>query len=114
MRNAPVDEPSTEHTTVAVGPRYRSLAALHFRDFRLLFLAQFTTAMGQWMDQVARGWLLYDLTGSTIHLGAVGALRLLPLLFLTPIAGTMADRYGRKTQMIAAQSINAIANVVLG
>ncbi len=94
--------------------RIRALEALQFREFRLLWLGQLTTAIGQWMDQVARGWLLYDLTGSPLQLGLVGMIRIFPLLFLSPIAGTLADRYGRKTQLIAAQSANAIANVVLG
>jgi MFS family permease len=92
----------------------RTFEALQFREFRLLWFGQFTTAMGQWMDQVARGWLLYDLTGSTVQLGLVGALRAVPLLLLSPVAGTLADRYGRKTQLIAAQTINALANIVLG
>lgn len=94
--------------------RVRALEPFQFREFRLLFLAQLTTAMAQWMDQVARGWLLYDLTGSPLQLGLVGTLRIFPLLFLSPIAGTMADRYGRKTQLIASQSVNVATNAVLG
>jgi MFS family permease len=70
--------------------------------------------MGQWMDQVARGWLLYELTGSPLQLGLVSMLRIFPLILLAPIAGTMADRYGRKTQMIVSEVINGLANVLLG
>jgi MFS family permease len=92
----------------------RALEALQFREFRLIFLAQLTTSMAQWMDQVARGWLLYDLTGSPLQLGLVGTLRIFPLLFLSPIAGTMADRYGRKTQLIVSQSVNVLTNALLG
>jgi MFS family permease len=99
---------------VVVFGRVRALEALQFREFRLLWLGQFTTAMGTWMDQVARGWLLYDLTGQPFQLGLVGFLRVFPLLFLSPIAGTMADRYGRKTQLIISQMVNALANAVLG
>jgi len=93
--------------------RVKALEALQFREFRLLWMAQFTTAMAQWMDQVARGWLLYDLTGSPLQLGLVGFLRVFPLLFLSPIAGTMADRYGRKTQLISSQVVNGVANAIL-
>jgi MFS family permease len=91
-----------------------ALGALQFREFRLLWMSQLTTAIGQWMDQVARGWLLYDLTGSPLQLGLVGMIRIFPLLLLSPIAGTLADRYGRKTQLIIAQVVNVIANVILG
>jgi len=94
--------------------KVRALEPFQSREFTLLWLSQFTTAMGQWMDQVARGWLLYDITGSPMQLGLVGVLRIFPLIFLSPIAGTMADRYGRKTQLITSQLINGGANLVLG
>jgi len=94
--------------------RIGAFDALQFREFRLLWMGQLTTALGQWMDQVARGWLLYELTGSPFHLGLVGVTRILPLLLLSPVSGTMADRYGRKTQLIVAQSINALVNALLG
>src|SRR5207237_7332453 len=64
----------------------RAFEPLQFREFRLVWLGQFTTAMGQWMDQVARGWLLYDLTGSPFQLGLVGVLRIFPLILFSAIA----------------------------
>jgi MFS family permease len=64
--------------------------------------------LSQWMDQVTRGWLMYELTSSAVQLGAVTAIRVVPLLLLSPVAGTLADRYGRKTQLIASQAINAL------
>jgi MFS family permease len=66
-----------------------------------------------WMDQVTRGWLMYDITGSALDLGLVNAVRLLPIIFLSPLAGVMADRYGRKTQLIADQLTNAAVNFLL-
>src|SRR5439155_16853719 len=59
-------------------------------------------------------WLLYDLTGSPLQLGFVAVLRIFPILLLSPVAGTVTDRYGRKTQLILSQTINAAANGVLG
>ncbi len=69
--------------------------------------------MGQWMDQAARGWLIYTLTGSAMQLGLVSAMRGAPLLFFGVVAGVVADRYGRKAQLIIAQVVNAILNLVL-
>ena len=37
-----------------------TFASLHSRDYRLLWLAQLSTSMGQWMDQMTRGWLMYQ------------------------------------------------------
>jgi hypothetical protein len=44
-------------------------SAFLFREFRLLWGAQLGNALGINMDLVARGWLIYDLTGSTLDLG---------------------------------------------
>ena len=86
---------------------------LLFREYRLLWGAQFGNAMGINMDLVARGWLIYDLTGSTVELGLVTGVRLLPQLILAPVAGVLADRGNRKQQLITAQVINAIMNFIL-
>ncbi len=52
------------------------------------------------MDQVARGWLLYELTDSTLQLGLVRGVQAIPILLLSPLAGSVADRYSRKNQVI--------------
>lgn len=90
-----------------------TFVSLHLRDYRLLWLAQLSTSMGQWMDQMTRGWLMYELTGSALELGLATALRGLPLLFFGILAGAVADRSNRKSQLILAQVTNAILNVLL-
>ncbi len=87
--------------------------SLGLRDYRLLWLGHLTTSMGQWMDQTARSWLIYTLTGSALQLGLVSAARGLPLLFFGVVAGVVADRYGRKMQLIIAQVVNVFLNVIL-
>lgn len=69
--------------------------------------------MGIWMDQVTRSWLIYQLTDSPLQLGAVNAVRGIPLLLFGAIAGVVADRYGRKAQLVIAQVVNAILNIIL-
>jgi MFS family permease len=87
--------------------RLPTFQAFRYSQFRLLWYGQVGTGMAMWMDQVARGWLMYELTGSALQLGFVTAVRVVPLLLLSPIAGTLADRSGRKAQLIIAQSVNA-------
>jgi MFS transporter, DHA1 family, staphyloferrin A biosynthesis exporter len=93
--------------------RTRTFESLSMRDYRLLWLGQLTTTMGQWMDQTARSWLIYTLTGSALQLGFVSAVRGAPLLLFGVVAGVAADRYGKKAQLIIAQIVNAILNLVL-
>lgn len=93
--------------------KIRTFDSLGLRNYRLLWLGQVCTSMGQWMDQVTRGWLMYELTGSAADLGFVTAARGLPLLFFGVIAGALADRSGRKVQLVVAQVTNAALNLVL-
>ena len=64
--------------------------------------------MAFWMDQVARGWLIYELTDSALQLGLVRGVQAIPTLLLSPLAGTTADRYSRKTQILVAQIIDGL------
>ena len=60
------------------------------------------------MDQVTRGWLIYQLTDSALQLGLVRGVQAIPFLLLSPLAGSAADRYSRRTQVILAQAVNAL------
>lgn len=91
----------------------RTFESLTIRDYRLLWFGQLSTSMGQWMDQTARSWLIYELTGSPLQLGLVSAVRGAPLIIFSVIAGVFADRYGRKAQLIISQAVNIILNAVL-
>jgi MFS family permease len=63
--------------------------------------------MATWMDQVTRGWLIYELTNSSFQLGLVRGVQALPILLLAPIAGSTADRYSRKSQVMVALVVDA-------
>jgi len=86
----------------------RALEALRHREFRLLWFGQVFVSMGTWMDQVARGWLIYELTNSALQLGLVRGVQAIPFLLLSPVAGSTADRYSRKRQVMVAQVVNGL------
>ncbi len=92
------------------GQLARSLA---YPNFRLLFAGQVSTAAAQWMEQVTRGWLIYEMTGSVFLLGLVQAVRAAPLLFLGPFGGVLADRMDRRRQLMVAQLLNMALNALL-
>ena len=62
--------------------RLRTFAALRHREFLLLWSGQAATAMAMWMDQVVRGWLIYELTNSPVQLGLVQGIQAIPILVL--------------------------------
>ena len=88
--------------------RLRALEALRYREFRLLWYGQVFTSMATWMDSIARGWLIYELTDSSFQLGLVRGVQAIPTLLLSPIAGTAADLYSRKTQILIAQIVDGL------
>src|SRR5574341_2158114 len=91
----------------------RAFEALRERNFRLLWLGQACTGMGTWMDQVTRGWLIYELTNSALQLGLVRGIQAIPFLLLSPVAGSVADRYSRKMQVLVAQVADGLFYAML-
>jgi hypothetical protein len=86
----------------------RILDALRHREFRLIWYGQIFSSMATWMDQVARGWLIYELTDSAFQLGLVRGIQAVPILLLSPLAGSTADRYSRKMQVLVAQIVDGL------
>jgi len=88
--------------------RLRAFEALRYREYRLLWYGQIFASMGTWMDQVTRGWLIYELTNSTLQLGMIRGIQAIPYLLLSPLAGSTADRYSRKFQVVGSQFANGL------
>ena len=86
----------------------RAFEALRHREYRLIWYGQLFSSMGTWMDEVTRGWLIYQLTDSAVQLGLVRGVQAIPFLLLSPLAGSAADRYSRKTQLLIAQAANGL------
>ena len=86
----------------------RAFQVLRYREYRLLCYGQIAGSMGTWMDEVARGWLIYELTDSVAQLGLVRGIQAIPFLFLAPIAGSFADRHSRRMLLIVTQSVHAL------
>lgn len=88
--------------------RFRTFEALRHRQYRLIWYGQIFASMGTWMDQVTRGWLIYELTDSALQLGLVRGIQAIPFLLLSPIAGSVADRYSRKRLVVLTQTADGI------
>ena len=91
----------------------RLAAAFAFPDFRNLWLAAFTSAVGTWMQRFAQQWLILTLTGSAFFLGLDAFLGELPLLLFTLIGGVIADRHDRRQLLIASQTLQMLCALTL-
>ena len=68
--------------------------ALSHPNYRLYWIGQSTSITGRWMQRMAVGWLVWELTESTSWLGIVAFADTIPLLVFTLIAGAITDRIG--------------------
>src|SRR6201998_3267513 len=79
------------------------LPALKVRNFQLFFAGQLISLIGTWMDNIAEAWLVYRLTGSSLLLGTVAFAGQIPVFLLAPVGGMVADRWNRRSIVIATQ-----------
>ena len=84
------------------------------RDFRYFFVGAVLSNTGTWMQTVALGWLVYELTRSSTALGTVNFLSGIPITVLIIFTGTIADRFDRRKLLIWSQVILMIQAVALG
>lgn len=80
--------------------------SLKHRSFRLLWFGQALQSEGQWMEQVARGWLLWELSHDPFMLGLYATMRNLPNLVMAIPAGLLTDRVSR-VALIQVSQISA-------
>ncbi|CAN5325026.1 MFS transporter [soil metagenome] len=89
---------------------------LRVPQFRALWLASVVSNVGSFLQSVAAGWLMLELTGSPLWVAAMSATTTLPLLFFALHAGALADVVDRRKVLLAAQVVmgsSAVAMAVL-
>jgi MFS family permease len=93
----------------------RLAAALHYRDFRVLWIGAFTSSIGTWMQKVAQSWLVLTITGpaSAFYLGLDSFLGEAPILLFTLIGGVVADRRDRRQLLLMSQYVQMTAAFTL-
>lgn len=84
--------------------QHSPLAAFRSRDFRLLWFGNLVSLTGTEMTRTAVSWQIYELTGSELALGMIGAARLIPLVLLALGSGVLADALDRRKLMIVSQT----------
>lgn len=89
--------------------RRRMFRALSHRDFRLFWTGAFLSNVGTWMQAVAQGWLILQLTNSAFWLGLDAFMATAPGLVLTLVGGVFADLIDRRRLLIFTQVVAGIA-----
>lgn len=95
------------------GAAISPFASLRHRNFRLFFTGQSISLVGTWMQSVAQGWLVLQLTNSPFYVGLVSALGSLPILLVSLPAGVFADRMNKRRVIIVTQALSLLQALVL-
>ncbi|MDZ7343991.1 MAG: MFS transporter [candidate division KSB1 bacterium] len=77
--------------------------ALRHRNYRLHFFGQLLSFTGSWIQNVAQGWLVYELTHSAFWLGLIGFLNFLPISLFSLVGGSIADRFSKRRLLLMTQ-----------
>jgi MFS family permease len=89
--------------TAAVRPRRSTLQVLVSRDFGVFFFGSSLSNIGTWFQNIAAGLLVYELTRSTLLVGAVNFAQFIGAFLLAPVAGAAADRFDRRRLLMVSQ-----------
>ena len=87
---------------------HKTFSSLKIRNYRLYFIGQSISMSGTWMQTVAQGWLVLQLTHSGAQLGSVVALQFLPMLIAGPWGGLIADRFNKRRILYYTQSASGL------
>ena len=83
----------------------RTFASLRkHRNYRLYFASHGISFAGTWMQQIAAYWLVLELTGSPLAVGALALAQLLPVSLFGLVVGTVIDRFDVRRLLLLTES----------
>ncbi len=94
--------------------RLSSFPALLNRNYRIYFFGQFVSVVGTWLQIVAQGWLVLQLTNSAFLIGLVAALATFPSLLFSLFGGVIVDRFRKKKILFFTQTASMVLALLLG
>jgi MFS family permease len=109
-RAASDERPEPAPQADADAPARRSLALLGDRTFGPYFAGKVLSTIGVWIHNIAAAILVWELTRSTLLVGAVSVGQFLPQFFLAPWSGARADRGDRRKQLIFGRMVTVVGS----
>jgi MFS family permease len=105
-----VDAPGNTVPDRRPGPFF---ALQSYPAYRRLWFGSIFASLGQWMQNIALGWLALVLTDSPFFVGLIGFMAGLPFLVVSIPAGVLIDRFERRTVLLASQTLAALLAVAV-
>ncbi|HEX5825287.1 MAG TPA: MFS transporter [Candidatus Limnocylindrales bacterium] len=92
---------------------FQGARAFRHRNYRLFFGGQAISLVGTWMQQVAQGWLVLQLTHDPLWLGLVSLAQFGPVIVFGLFGGVIADQLPKRRTLMATQSVAMILAFIL-
>ena len=109
MSTTPVPE------TTASQRRFQTFRALHYRDFRLLWISLVVSSVGTWLQIVSQSLLVLKITNnSALALGIVSLAQAASFFLFAFIGGSIADRVDKRRLLLFTQSLSLLLAFILG
>ncbi|MGH9182988.1 MAG: MFS transporter [Acidimicrobiales bacterium] len=116
-RRRPVPRPTAPLPEGTATPRrgLRAAAgALRHRNFALFWAGGLVSNVGRWLQAATIPYVVYQLTGSKTLIGVAAFAQFFPIVLMGPLAGSVADRFPRRSVLLWTQSAQAVLALALG
>ena len=90
-----------------------NFSAFKIRGIRIYMTGQVFNLLGDWMQQTAQAWLVWELTHKAGALGIVAFLSQIPYFIFGPSVGVITDRYDRRKILILTQILAMLLAMIL-
>ena len=101
-------------STLVFTLRARTFRSLRrHRNYRIFFTGQLVSLAGTWMQNVALAWLVIELSGSALAIGALAFWRFVPFTVFGLVAGVVADRFESRRLVMTTQGAAMAISVAL-
>jgi MFS family permease len=91
----------------------RTFASLRYHNYRLFFGGQAVSQTGSWMQRIALGWFVYQITHSPFAVGVMAFAQFVPFMVFGLFAGVLTDRLDARRTVIGTQAAQLLTAGVL-
>lgn len=89
------------------------MKAFRYRDFRIFWIGALISNTGTWVLNLTLPFVLFELTGSAVWVGAAVAAQFLPMFAFSPLGGSVADQYPRRSVLLALQTAMGVGALLI-
>jgi len=105
--------PAVSRRSSSSRPRSEAFIAFRYRNFSLMWCASLLSSSGTWLQNVAVPFVVFRITDSGAWLGVTGFLSYVPMVITGPFAGSIADRFNRRTVLMVFGIIQTLLTLAL-